>query len=77
MPSLGPGGGILGLGIDVRFPFRQRLAVRRSDEDVGRRPSEVTVDYVEAGSRLDITLFFGNDPRQGDLAVRPLGYVEP
>lgn len=39
--------------------------------------SQLTVDYVAAGSRRDIALFFTNDPRLGDLAVRPLGYVEP
>ena len=39
--------------------------------------SELTVDYVAAGSRRDIALFFAHDPRQGELAVRPLGYVEP
>ena len=39
--------------------------------------SEATLDYVSAGSRRDVVLFFTNDPRQGDLVVRPLGYVEP
>ena len=52
-----------------------RGTLRRDGKDV--ETSELTVDYVSAGSRRDIALFFTNDPRQGDLAVRPLGYVEP
>jgi uncharacterized protein (TIGR02588 family) len=39
--------------------------------------SVLTVDYVPAGSRRDAALFFAADPGQGDLAVRPKGYVEP
>jgi uncharacterized protein (TIGR02588 family) len=39
--------------------------------------SLVTVDYVAAGSKRDAALFFTNDPRQGDLIVRPKGYIEP
>lgn len=49
--------------------------LRRHGKDV--ETSELTIDYVAAGSRRDIALFFANDPRQGDLRVRPLGYVEP
>ena len=52
-----------------------RGTLKRDGKDV--ETSEVTVDYVSAGSRRDIALFFTNDPRQGDLAVRPLGYIEP
>ena len=39
--------------------------------------SELTVDYVPAGSRRDVALFFTNDPREGALAVRARGYIEP
>ncbi len=39
--------------------------------------SLVTVDYVAAGSERDAALFFSNDPRQGELAVRAKGYIEP
>jgi uncharacterized protein (TIGR02588 family) len=39
--------------------------------------SMVTVDYVAAGSERDAALLFSNDPRQGDLVVRPKGYIEP
>jgi uncharacterized protein (TIGR02588 family) len=39
--------------------------------------SVLTVDYVPAGSRRDAALFFTNDPRQGNLTVRPKGYIEP
>jgi uncharacterized protein (TIGR02588 family) len=39
--------------------------------------SLVTVDYVAAGSSRDAALFFSNDPRQGQLIVRPKGYIEP
>jgi uncharacterized protein (TIGR02588 family) len=39
--------------------------------------SLVTVDYVAAGSSRDAALFFSNDPRQGELTVRPKGYIEP
>jgi uncharacterized protein (TIGR02588 family) len=39
--------------------------------------SLVTIDYVAAGSTRDAALFFTNDPRQGDLIVRPKGYIEP
>jgi uncharacterized protein (TIGR02588 family) len=39
--------------------------------------SLVTVDYVAAGSERDAALFFSNDPRQGELTVRPKGYTEP
>ena len=39
--------------------------------------SLLTIDYVPAGSRRDAALFFTNDPRQGDLTVRPKGYIEP
>ena len=39
--------------------------------------SLVTVDYVAAGSERDAALLFSNDPRQGELAVRAKGYIEP
>jgi uncharacterized protein (TIGR02588 family) len=39
--------------------------------------SLVTIDYVAAGSERGATLFFSNDPRQGELTVRPKGYIEP
>ena len=39
--------------------------------------SLVTVDYVAAGSERDASLFFSNDPRQGELIVRAKGYIEP
>ena len=52
-----------------------RGTLRRDGKDV--ETSELTVDYVPAGSRRDIALFFTNNPRQGNLGVRPLGYVEP
>ena len=38
--------------------------------------SLVTVDYVAAGSGRDVALFFSNDPREGELTVRPKGYIE-
>ena len=39
--------------------------------------SLVHVDYVAAGSSRDAALLFSNDPRQGQLVVRPKGYIEP
>ena len=39
--------------------------------------SLVTVDYVAARSERDAALLFSNDPRQGELTVRPKGYTEP
>jgi uncharacterized protein (TIGR02588 family) len=39
--------------------------------------SLVTVDYVAAGSERDAALFFSNDPRLGQLIVRPKGYIKP
>jgi uncharacterized protein (TIGR02588 family) len=39
--------------------------------------SLITVDYVAAKSVRDAALFFSNDPRLGQLTVRPKGYIEP
>ena len=39
--------------------------------------SQITVDYVAAGSERAAVLFFSNDPREGELTVRPKGYIEP
>ena len=39
--------------------------------------SLITVDYVAAESVRDAALFFSNDPRLGQLTVRPKGYIEP
>jgi uncharacterized protein (TIGR02588 family) len=39
--------------------------------------SDITIDYVAAGSERDAVLFFSNDPRQGELSVRAKGYIEP
>ena len=49
--------------------------LRRGGTDV--ETSLVTIDYVAAGSERDAALFFSNDPRQGELIVRPKGYIEP
>jgi uncharacterized protein (TIGR02588 family) len=49
--------------------------LKRGATDV--ETSLVTVDYVSAGSERDAALFFSNDPRQGELTVRPKGYIEP
>ena len=49
--------------------------LRRAEKEV--ETSLITVDYVPAGSRRDVALFFDSDPRDGDLAVRPKGYIEP
>jgi uncharacterized protein (TIGR02588 family) len=39
--------------------------------------SHVTIDYSPPGSQQQVGLFFTQDPRQFDLRVRALGYVEP
>lgn len=39
--------------------------------------SEVTLDYVAAGSETNAGLFFTQDPRQGELQVRPVSYQDP
>jgi uncharacterized protein (TIGR02588 family) len=39
--------------------------------------STATLDYVAAGSQRDAALFFSSDPRDGELTVRPKGYIEP
>ena len=39
--------------------------------------SVVTLDYVAPLSERNAALFFSNDPRGGDLVVRPKGYIEP
>ena len=39
--------------------------------------STITLDYVAAGSQRDAALFFSSDPRDGELSVRPKGYIEP
>jgi uncharacterized protein (TIGR02588 family) len=49
--------------------------LRKGGQDV--ETSLLTVDYVPAGSRRDVALFFASDPQQGDLIVRPKGYIEP
>ena len=45
--------------------------------DTRLESSLVTVDYVAAGSEREAVLFFSNDPRQGQLTVRPKGYIDP
>jgi uncharacterized protein (TIGR02588 family) len=39
--------------------------------------SHATLDYLPPYSEKSLGLFFTRDPRQFDLAVRALGYVEP
>lgn len=39
--------------------------------------SSVTLDYVPGHSRRSGGLYFRNDPRQGRLILRPLGYQVP
>lgn len=39
--------------------------------------SEVTLDYVSAGSETSAGFFFIADPRQGELKIRPVSYQDP
>jgi uncharacterized protein (TIGR02588 family) len=39
--------------------------------------SHVTLDYSPPSSANQVGLYFTRDPRQFDLQVRALGYVEP
>ncbi|MDQ0249530.1 uncharacterized protein (TIGR02588 family) [Sphingomonas kyeonggiensis] len=44
------------------------------------KPSETasaTLDYVAAGARVEGGLMFAQDPRQGRLRLRALGYQDP
>jgi uncharacterized protein (TIGR02588 family) len=52
-----------------------RGELRRGDEVV--ETSEATFDYVPRHSHRDGGLFFTHDPRNLEIEVRALGYVDP
>ncbi|HEX5514418.1 MAG TPA: TIGR02588 family protein, partial [Gammaproteobacteria bacterium] len=79
---------ITGSGKDYLVQFRVRNlggetaaevkitgTLSRNDPEVEK--SEVTVDYVAAGSERRGGLFFSNDPRDGQLALGVSGYRLP
>jgi uncharacterized protein (TIGR02588 family) len=39
--------------------------------------SQITLDYVAAGSKRTAGFLFSTDPRQGQLRIRALGYQDP
>jgi uncharacterized protein (TIGR02588 family) len=46
-------------------------------DDGNTESAEIRIDYLAAGSTRRVGVYFDNDPKNGHLTFRALGYQQP